>query len=141
MQQFTGSDEYWDRVIAAQLGWPQKQPPEPDPDRFRSSVNARVRAGESVPDTAGRPPGLEYEPVHGWSMRQFDGYLARNPGYRSTYEAGLQKRGCASSRGTNGPSFDWPGLRRTHHDKAAGNAEPNGAKQARESQTGALCGL
>jgi hypothetical protein len=23
MKQFTGSDEYWDRVIAAQLSWPQ----------------------------------------------------------------------------------------------------------------------
>jgi hypothetical protein len=24
MNRFSGSDEYWDRVIAAQLGWPQK---------------------------------------------------------------------------------------------------------------------
>jgi hypothetical protein len=30
-KQFTGSDEYWDRVIQAQLGWPRKQPPKPDP--------------------------------------------------------------------------------------------------------------
>jgi hypothetical protein len=33
MKQFTCSDEYWDRVIAAQLGWPQKQPAKSDPDR------------------------------------------------------------------------------------------------------------
>jgi hypothetical protein len=32
LKKFSGSDEYWDRVIAAQLGWPQKQPPKPDPD-------------------------------------------------------------------------------------------------------------
>jgi hypothetical protein len=28
MDRFTGSDAYWDRVIAAQRGWPQKQFPE-----------------------------------------------------------------------------------------------------------------
>ena len=28
MKQFTGGDEYWDRVIAAQRGWPRKQGPE-----------------------------------------------------------------------------------------------------------------
>lgn len=26
MTQFTGNDEYWDRVIAAQRDWPPKQP-------------------------------------------------------------------------------------------------------------------
>jgi len=38
MKQFSGRDEYWDRVIAAQQGWPQKQlsdpflePPVPSP--------------------------------------------------------------------------------------------------------------
>jgi hypothetical protein len=30
MNHFSGSDEYWHRVIAAQLGWPQKQPPQRD---------------------------------------------------------------------------------------------------------------
>jgi hypothetical protein len=29
MQQFTGSDEYWDRVIAAQRGWPKEPAPQP----------------------------------------------------------------------------------------------------------------
>jgi hypothetical protein len=43
MKQFTGSDEYWDRVIAAQLGWPQKQLPKPDPDRFRTSGRGMER--------------------------------------------------------------------------------------------------
>lgn len=34
MKQFTGSDEYWDRLIAAQRGWPQKQPAKSDPHRL-----------------------------------------------------------------------------------------------------------
>jgi hypothetical protein len=66
MKQFTGSDEYWARAIAAQRGWPQKQPPKPDLEP-------------------------EYEPVHGWTKLQLAEYLARNPAYRSTYDAELQK--------------------------------------------------
>jgi hypothetical protein len=30
-KQFTGSDDYWDRAIAAQLGWPGQRLPQPDP--------------------------------------------------------------------------------------------------------------
>jgi len=52
MKQFTGSHEYWDRVIAGQLGWSQKQLPKPDLDRFRSSGNAVVRAKPSLRDNA-----------------------------------------------------------------------------------------
>ena len=29
LKQFTGSDEYWDRVLAAQRGWPQEHRPKP----------------------------------------------------------------------------------------------------------------
>ena len=29
--QFTGSEEYWDRVVAAQSNGPQKPSPKPDP--------------------------------------------------------------------------------------------------------------
>jgi hypothetical protein len=32
-KRFTGSDEYWDRAIAAQVACSQNQPPKPDPDR------------------------------------------------------------------------------------------------------------
>src|SRR5262245_41217448 len=48
MKQFTGSDEYWDRVIAAQLGWPQKQPLKPDPElrRERRGDNEDLPTGE-----------------------------------------------------------------------------------------------
>ena len=66
MKQSTGSDEYFDRAIAAQRGRSQKQPPKPELEP-------------------------EYEPVHGWTKRQLDEYLARNPAYRSTYDAELQK--------------------------------------------------
>ena len=44
MKQFTGSDQYWDRALAAQRDWP-REPPPPDPDR--------------------RPPGPKPGPVHG----------------------------------------------------------------------------
>lgn len=71
MKQFTGSDEYWDNAIAAQRDWAEKQPPKPD-------------------------PGGEYQPVHGWSKRQLDDYLTRNPTYVPMYEAELQKHRQAS---------------------------------------------
>jgi hypothetical protein len=38
MKQFTADDEYWDRVIAAQVRWHQPQPPKPDLDCLRSSA-------------------------------------------------------------------------------------------------------
>jgi hypothetical protein len=75
MKQFTGSDQYWDEVVAAQNGWLQKQVPLADPQAF----NGR------------HPPQPESEPVHGWTKRQLEDYLARNPGYTPTYEAKLQK--------------------------------------------------
>jgi hypothetical protein len=74
MKQYTGSDEYWDRVIAAQLGWPL--------------VQSRRTGG----DTARHPSEMEYEPVHGWTLRQREDYLRRNPNYRPAYEAELQHR-------------------------------------------------
>jgi hypothetical protein len=114
MKQFNGSDEYWSRAIAAQLGWPQNQLPKPD---------AAELAGPSV---GGLPPGPEFEPVHGWTRRQFEDYLARNPGYRSTYEAELRKRCYATPPEVNGSSRDWFRAWRINDDKAAGNTEPNG---------------
>jgi hypothetical protein len=94
LKQFTGSAEYWDRAIAAQLGWPQEQPPQ---------VVRRAR------------PEPQYEPVHGWTERQLDDYLARNPGYRSTYEAALHQQRSAVAPEVNGSSPGWfrPGKRNT----------------------------
>jgi hypothetical protein len=57
VKQFTGSDAYWDRALAAQLGWPQKSLPNPDPDRLRSPATPVVRVGASVREAACRPPG------------------------------------------------------------------------------------
>jgi hypothetical protein len=76
LKRFTGSDEYGDRATVARLGWPQK----------------------GVRDSERCSAEPEYEPVHGWTRRQCDDYLARNPGYRSAYEAELRKRS-GSSRG------------------------------------------
>jgi hypothetical protein len=69
----------------------QKQLPKPDPDHFCSSGDAVAGARPSVRDKGRRPSEPEFEPVHGWTKRQLDAYLARNPAYRPTYEAELQK--------------------------------------------------
>ena len=47
MKQFTGSDEYWDRAIAAQLGWPQEQSQQPDakPKYAESTTNRTTHPG------------------------------------------------------------------------------------------------
>jgi hypothetical protein len=65
MARFTGSDAYWDRGIAAQRGWPQKQFPEPDVDGFRITSHAVRPARQSVRDTTSRPPEPACEPVRG----------------------------------------------------------------------------
>jgi hypothetical protein len=70
MKQFTASDECCNRAIAAQLGWPLER---------------------SVGDTPRGPREPEYEPVHGWTRRQLEDYLRRNPSYTLTYEAELQR--------------------------------------------------
>ncbi len=76
MKRFTGSDEDADRATAARVGEPQ----------------------HDVQNSARCPSEPEYEPVHGWTRRQRDDYLARNPGYRAAYEAEVQKR--ASGNGS-----------------------------------------
>lgn len=48
MKQFTGSDEYWDRAIAAQLGWPKKQPANPGPQFVNGSGQALVPAAPGI---------------------------------------------------------------------------------------------
>lgn len=59
-------DGYWDRVITAQRGQPEK--------------------GTSVECST------DHEPVHGWTRRQCDEYLTRNPDYRLAYDTELKKR-------------------------------------------------
>jgi hypothetical protein len=107
LKQFTGSNEYWERAIAAQLGWPRNQSPKPDPNRFPGTGTAVMRARPTVEDNGGHSSAPEFEPVHGWTKRQFDDYLARNPGYRSTYETELQNRCYAADPEVNGSSLDW----------------------------------
>ncbi len=64
MNRFSGSDEYWDRVIAAQLGWPQKQFRELESGSFPETGKA-VRPLPQ--DTGRRPLEPKYEPVRGGS--------------------------------------------------------------------------
>jgi hypothetical protein len=58
MKQFSGNDDYWDRAIAAQLGWPGEGPARPDLDRA-AGPGARLR--ESSTAVRRHEPG--YEPV------------------------------------------------------------------------------
>jgi len=78
MKQFTAGDEWWDRVIAADREWHRQQPSTP------------------VPDAVGNSPVSEYEPVHGWTRRQLEWFLTRNPAYRPTYEAALRRCSAAA---------------------------------------------
>jgi hypothetical protein len=50
-------------------------------------------------------PESEFEPVHGWTKRQRDVYLARNPGYRATYEAELHRACYAAAPEGDGASL------------------------------------
>src|SRR5437867_5177230 len=69
MKQFTGGDDdYWDRAIAAQRGWPHKAPA---PVRLSRSANALKRARPSVRDTAGRPSEPELQPVLNQTREDF----------------------------------------------------------------------
>jgi hypothetical protein len=77
MKQFTGDDEWWATAIAAGREWHRQQAPTP------------------VAEAAGNSPASEYEPVHGWTRRQLEWFLTRNPGYRPTYNAAL--RGCSGA--------------------------------------------
>ena len=90
MKQFGGSDAYWDSAVAAQLGWPREQPAPPETGRAGSPETAPVPDGPTVRDE-------EYEPVHGWTRRQLDDYLVRNPLYRVPYEAEKLRRGRSGS--------------------------------------------
>lgn len=56
---------------------------DPRPDNQDTSPTAR----ESIRNSS----QLDYEPVHGWTKRQRDDYLERNPAYVATYNAELQK--------------------------------------------------
>lgn len=58
------------------------------------------RPPRSVP-AVGRASKIEYEPVHGWTIRQLDEYLARNPAYQPTYEAKAKK--CRQAGWTSEP--------------------------------------
>ena len=87
MKQFTGDDEYWDRVIAAQLGWPGEGTRGSDSDPSTSSGITATGGKPSLRDAARNHTEPEYEFVYGWTQRQFDDYMARNPGSRSAYES------------------------------------------------------
>ena len=77
LKQFTGGGEDRDRVPAGQQHGP-------------------APAADASHTPAGVPAPIEYEPVHGWTRRQRDEYLDRNPEYRPAYEAELKRRSLAT---------------------------------------------
>src|SRR4051794_28067408 len=58
---------------------------------LRGAGTVAVPAAATLSGTARRPADLEFEPVHGWTGRQRDDYLGRNPAYRARYEAALRQ--------------------------------------------------
>jgi hypothetical protein len=67
---FHGREEYWDRAIAGQIGWPA------NPD-----------ARDDI-----RPEEAEFDPVYGLPERELQSWLARNPAFRPAYEAQSARR-------------------------------------------------
>jgi len=65
---------------------------------LRGALTGGPRAGPGTRDTPRHDPESDFEPVHGWTIRQRDDYLARNPDYRPTYEAELNKHRSAGAR-------------------------------------------
>jgi hypothetical protein len=82
MSHFTGSDDYWDRAIAAQVGWAPIEPLKPVPDRSRDAINGKMRPGPGGGHFTRASSDSEYEPVHGWTRRQLRDYLVHNPGHK-----------------------------------------------------------
>jgi hypothetical protein len=73
MKQFTGSDDYWDRAIAAQMAWPRERP---------RGADRGPPGGPTAGDTARVPPGPEHELVPGWTESQLFDTLARSPTHK-----------------------------------------------------------
>lgn len=83
MSQFTDNGTCRERIIGAQLGSPQRT--------ASDAGEMPSRAGLRVRENGRSPSEPEFEPVHGWSLRQRDDYLARNPAYRPVYSAMLNE--------------------------------------------------
>lgn len=87
MKQFTGTNAYFDRAIAAQLGWPLKRPAKLESKKLGASESAAHSCVPAVGDPDCRPADPDYELVHGWPKAQLGNYLKRNPAYRPAYDA------------------------------------------------------
>lgn len=90
MKQFSGGDEYWDALVplAAQTH------AEAVLDKTNHAVSVETGgngARSGCSDRPAWPSGIDCEPVHGWTRRQFDAYMIRNPRYLAAYDAELSK--------------------------------------------------
>jgi hypothetical protein len=127
MRRFAAGDEYWARALAARAGRPREARPEPGSERSGASGHTVQR---TVPGDRGAPEP-EHEPVHGWTRRQFDGYMARNPGYRPAYEAQLITR--REKAGMSASTRLWFGLWGPRRITTAGAGNGCFAENARPS--------
>jgi hypothetical protein len=63
--------------------------------RAFAALRRGITGSSSGTAPAAREP--EFEPVHGWTRRQLDDYLWRNPDYRPAYDVLLRKCGSPAS--------------------------------------------
>jgi hypothetical protein len=127
MKQFTGGDEYWDRVIGSRRGWPGPPPPQPGPGHCVAPGKADAHDARRVRGPAASLPAAEYEPVHGWTRRQLDEYLTRNPAYRPAYEAQLHQHGRGAASEVMELPLDRPRPEGTRRDEAVSDRRPDAA--------------
>lgn len=86
VKQFCGRDESGDAVRANHPGGQQRSLP-----GGRGSPGSPHEGTEPTPSPRAWPPGVDWEPVHGWTRRQADTYLTRNPDSRPAYAAEPRK--------------------------------------------------
>ncbi len=92
LKQIGASDGSWNAILAHHSAGPPGRAP------LRAVADSSA-AGPAVPEPTTSaaqqqspwPAGAVFEPVHGWTRRQSDAYLARNPGYHLAYDAELRK--------------------------------------------------
>ncbi len=95
MKKFSGDDQYWDRVIGAQRGWPREQITGAGSDSGADRGENGPGKGSDAQSATSRASRTDYEPIYGWTILARDDYLARNPGARAGYEleASLHEHG------------------------------------------------
>lgn len=128
-KRLTGSNEYWEQAIAAQLGWPEQLLPNRHPTPPASMDDLLLQDGPPSRASASGPAEPEFEPVHGWTRRQLRDYLTRNPDYVTTYQAALDQR--------QPPAASLATESRSSYSPSRGTARPRRSCSESPARTGA----